>query len=292
MTSIYNSEDSRRAVAERYRVFLGSWPETTTETVLATGQGDTFIVACGPKDGAPVVLLHDAGFNSAAWTGDVDTWSTTNRVYAVDLIGEPGRSAPSRPALDTDVYAVWLDEVLDGLGLAEAAFVGTSLGGSIALDYALRRPNRVTRLVLLAPSGIGKQKYGALIASMFLAGFGSRGRNAAVDLVLGPRAAPTSGPEAMTFVALDEYRLLAQRSYQPRRDELPVFSDDQLHALGDTPLLVVAGARDRMFDSKGTARRVRKAVPHAEVVLLPRTGHIPVGYTDVVGRFLSAGGTG
>lgn len=290
MTSIYKSDDARRAVEERYRVFLGSWP-ASTETVLTTGQGDTFVIACGPADGPPVVLLHGAGFNSAAWTGDVDAWAQTHRLYAVDLIGEPGRSAGSRPPLDTDAYAVWLDEVLDALGLTQAAFVGASLGGTIALDYALRRPDRVTRLALLVPGGIGKQKYSALIASVFLLMFGKRGERKAIELVLGPRAAPTTGPEAMTFAALDDYLFLVQRSYQPRRDKLPTFTDDQLCRLGDTPLLVIAGERDRMLDSKGTARRVRRLLPRAEVILLPKAGHIPVGYTDAVGQFLNAGGT-
>jgi pimeloyl-ACP methyl ester carboxylesterase len=291
VTSIYNSEDARRAVEERYRVFLGSWPASTSETVLATGQGDTFVISCGPEDGPPVVLLHGAGFNSAAWTGDVDAWAQKNRLYSIDLIGEPGRSAGSRPALDSDAYAVWLDEVLDGLGLEQAAFVGASLGGTIALDYALRRPDRVRRLALLVPGGIGKQRYAALIASVFLLMFGARGERKAIELMLGPRAAPTSGPESATFAALDDYLFLVQRSYQPRRDKLPEFSDDRLRELGDKPLLVIAGARDRMLNSRETARRVRTVLPHAEVILLPKTGHIPTGYTDTVERFLSAAGT-
>jgi pimeloyl-ACP methyl ester carboxylesterase len=61
------------------------------------------------------------------------------RVYAVDIVGEPGRSAPARPPLGSDDYAGWLDDVFDALGLARASLVGASLGAWLALDYATRR---------------------------------------------------------------------------------------------------------------------------------------------------------
>lgn len=218
-------------------------------------------------------------------------WAQAHRVHAVDLIGEPGFSAPSRPSLASGAHAEWLDDVLDGLGVTEAALVGASLGGWVALDYALRRPHRVARLALLVPGGIGRQKYGALVASLFLMPFGGRGRRAAVRLVLGPRPRPTSASEAAASRALDDLLLLIERSYAPRRDRLPAFTDDQLRHL-HVPLLVVAGAKDRMLDSRDTARRVRRLVPGAVVTLLPGTGHIPTGYVETVQRFLTDGRPG
>ncbi len=289
VTSIYRSEEARRAVEGGYRAFLEAWPASSTETKVATRHGDTFVVACGPDHGPPVVLVHGAGFNSAAWTGDVEVWAQTHRVYAVDLIGEPGLSAPARPALSSDSYAEWLDDVLDGLGVTQAAFVGASLGGWMALDLALRRPERVARLALLAPGGIGRQKYAALVASLVFLPFGRRGRRAAVRFVLGPRAAPTPDDMKATSRALDDYLLLIQKSYRPRRDRLPIFTDDQLRKL-DGPLLVIAGAKDRMLDSHDTARRLQHLHPEAVVTLLPDTGHIPTGYADTIQRFLTAEG--
>jgi hypothetical protein len=53
------------------------------------------------------VLLHGAGANTVMWMGDAADWSTARRVYAVDVIGEPGLSAPSRPPLASGAYADW-----------------------------------------------------------------------------------------------------------------------------------------------------------------------------------------
>ncbi|ROO50987.1 pimeloyl-ACP methyl ester carboxylesterase [Micromonospora sp. Llam0] len=290
MSPIYRSEGARRAVEQRYRALLRRWPVPATESTVPTRHGDTFVIVCGPRDAPPVVLLHGGSFNSAAWIGDVATWAQTHRVYAVDVIGEPGLSAPSRPPLTSGSYAEWLDDVLAAFDIGQAAFVGASLGGWLALDYAQRRPERITRLALLVPGGIGRQKYGAVIGSLFLLPFGEWGRRAAVRLVLGPPPPPppaTSDAMAVSVSAeLADFLLLIQRSCRSRRNRLPVFGDDGLRRLA-VPLLVVAGAKDRLLDSRHTARRVRRLLPQAAVVLLPGTGHIPIGYTGSVQRFLA-----
>ena len=97
------------------------------------------------------MLLHGTLSNAASWMFDAERWSEYYRVHAVDIIGEPGLSEGTQPALDSDAHAQWLDDVLDALGVECAAFVGLSFGGFTALDYALRRPARVNALVWSAP---------------------------------------------------------------------------------------------------------------------------------------------
>lgn len=84
--------------------------------------------------------------NAAIWINDAALFSRNFRVLAVDLIGAAGFSAPSRPPIGSDAYALWLDDVLDGLNIRSAMFAGISLGGWMALDYAIRRAERVDRL--------------------------------------------------------------------------------------------------------------------------------------------------
>ncbi|BBY19094.1 alpha/beta fold hydrolase [Mycolicibacterium litorale] len=66
--------------------------------------------------------------------------------------------------------------------------------------------------------------------------------------------------------------VLIHRNYRPRRDTLPVFSDDELSAI-TAPLLVVLGACDRMLDSHDTAARVTRLLPAASVDLRAGAGH-------------------
>src|SRR5439155_21218399 len=96
---------------------------------IETREGETFVIASGPPDAPGVLLLHGSTTNSIMWMSNVAGWARDFRVYAVDVIGEPGLSAPSRPPLDSPAYADWLDDLLSGLGLSTVSIVGASLGG-------------------------------------------------------------------------------------------------------------------------------------------------------------------
>ncbi|MBT8227549.1 MAG: alpha/beta fold hydrolase [Dactylosporangium sp.] len=287
MTANYTSAAGAAAVAERYRELLDRWPVPSEHLRLPTGEGETFVVASGPRDAPAVVLLHGSGSTTAMWMGDIEAWSERFRVYAVDLVGEPGRSAPSRPALASDAFARWLDDVLDGLGVARASIVGVSLGGWLALDYAIRRPERVDRLALLCPGGVGRQRWGILALALLVMPFGDWGRRRALRLILGP-APPVTTPEAQAFV---DYMMLISEHFKPRRETLPRFGDDELRRLS-MPMLVVVGGRDGLLNSRETRRRLAKLTPHATVRLLPEAGHLVLGQTQPILDFLRAAGPG
>jgi pimeloyl-ACP methyl ester carboxylesterase len=175
VADIYKSEAGRQAVEEQYRRVLERWPVACEQRIVSTRQGDTFVIISGDPSAAPVVLFHGSGTNSGSWMRDVTTWSPHHRVYAVDMIGEPGLSAPSRPPLASSAYAEWLDDVWAGLGLEKASVVGISLGGWLGLDFAIRRPSRVASLFLISPSGIGRQNHMLLLKVGVLRLFGTRG---------------------------------------------------------------------------------------------------------------------
>lgn len=274
MTAIYRSADGARAVEELYRAFLARWPVPNEQLRVDTRQGTTFVVACGPPDAPPLLLLHGSAANSATWMADVAAWAGHFRVYAVDMIGEPGLSAPSRPPLHSEAYAWWLDDVLRGLGVdGKVSIVGGSLGGWLALDYATRRPDRVERMALLCPGGVGRTKVGVLFAALALLPFGRWGRRTAMRLVLG------EVPEAP-----GDYVMLINRHFKPR-GAVPRFTDDTLRRL-NAPTLVIVGGRDRLLDSAGTKRRLDGV---ATVRLLPDVGHLILGQSGAVLEFLSSG---
>src|SRR5262249_51505861 len=152
---------------------------------VPTCQGETFVVACGDETAPPLLLLHGSATNSSMWMGDVSALAAHFRVYAVDVIGEPGLSAPSRPPLKSDAHARWLDDVMRGLSLERTSIVGISLGGWLAVDYATRNPNRVENLVLLSPGGIGGQKIGVIFRAMLLTMCGEWGRRKLRASILG-----------------------------------------------------------------------------------------------------------
>ncbi|WAL68459.1 alpha/beta hydrolase [Amycolatopsis cynarae] len=274
--SIYRTEAGARAVREYYLAALAGWPVEHEELRIPTPEGETFVLAAGDAAAPPLVLLHGSGSNSMVWMGRIPELAREFRVYAVDMIGEPGLSAASRPPLDSGRYAAWLDAVLDFLGVERAGFMGISLGGWLALDYTIRRPERVARLALSCPGGIGRQKLSVVFRALLLSALGEWGRRRSASGTLGPALSTMDCEVAEQAM---EWVMLVSRHYRYRRDPLPVFGDDALRKLA-VPVQVIVGQQDVLFDSAETKRRLETAVPHAIVRLLPGVGHFVPAQPD------------
>jgi pimeloyl-ACP methyl ester carboxylesterase len=284
MNAIYKSEAGQRLVESRYRDLLARWPVPSQQHSISTSFGDTFVVASGMPSMPPLVLLQGSGANAAMWLRDVATLSALHRVYCVDVIGEPGLSAPSRPRLDATTYAGWLREVLDGLGLAHASMIGVSLGGWLALAFATTEPERVDRLVLVSSSGIGGAKVSFVVKTLVLMSMGRWGRRKAVMLAVGPMRGK---PDTMAL-EIGGFAALIAAHFKYRRERVPIFTDEALRRL-TMPILAIVGAQDALLDSRGTRRRLQAQAAQATVRMLPGAGHVILGETEAIEAFLSGG---
>ena len=279
--SIWKTPSGAEAVRARYRQFLAFWPQPVEQQTIPTRHGETFVVASGPADAPPVVLLHGSASTSVIWMGDARLWAQRFRVYAVDIIGEPGLSAENRPTLASGAYAQWLDDVFEGLGLTQAALVGMSLGGWLAADYATRRPERVSALALLVPGGIGRHRNVLLWAGPLLL-LGPWGRKQVMKRL--GRAEP-EGEVPPAVKAFGEFQAMIFANFHPRRERLPRFSDADLGRL-TMPVLCVLGGQDAFIDSAGTRDRLAACVPHARVSYLPEAGHFLPPQAEAIDAFL------
>jgi pimeloyl-ACP methyl ester carboxylesterase len=281
VTPIYKTAEGERLVREHYLAFLKDWPVPNEHVHIATRQGETFVVVCGDVAAPPLLLLHASAGNSVMWIGDIAAFAARFRVYAIDVIGEAGLSAPSRPPLDSGAYAQWLDDVRDSLSLDRVSIVGISFGGWLALDYAIRRPDRVARLAVLCPGGIGRQKLGIVFTILALRACGAWGKRRLDEHVFGRQPANVL-PASTAFMG---FSALIREHFRLRLTKLPVFPDTSLRRL-TMPVLALVGARDVTLDSAAPKRRLERTVPEAEVTMLPDAGHRITGYTERVVRFL------
>jgi len=283
MTQVFRSEAGKALVHEQYRSMLQSWPVPRCEAQVPTCHGETFVISCGPDSAPPLLLLHGGATTSAMWLRNVRAWSQRFRIHAVDLIGEPGFSAPSRPPLKSDQYARWLDDVWSALSIERASLVGASLGGLFALDYAIRRPGKVEKLALLAPAGIARVRVRYLLTAVPLFLLGRRGRRKAFDLVMGFPAGEMSA-EALEFIRFFE---AVMSHHLIRTQPLPILPDAMLQKL-TMPVLAILGGKDIVFSAERMRRRLAACVPGARIVLLPSAGHGLTDPTQAVLEFLTA----
>jgi pimeloyl-ACP methyl ester carboxylesterase/putative sterol carrier protein len=257
--------------------------------MVRLGRQRTFHLEAGPLDAPPVVALHGLGATNASLLPTLWDLATDYRILAPDLPGHGASSAP-RARYNARFFASWLTRYLDELGVERAVVLGNSLGGRVALEIALRAPDRVSGLVLLAPA-VAFRRLRQFVPAARLA----RPELAALPLPMTRGVARVTlrrmfaQPERLTAQSYDAAAGEFVRVYKRAAYRVAFFSamreiylDDAFGKEGfwrrlpslEIPALFVWGERDRLVPV-GFARHVAEALPHATTVVLPDCGHVP-----------------
>lgn len=284
MSIVYKSKKGKQAIVEVYQTILGAWPVPNKQYTVKTACGNTFVIESGNPANPALVLLHGSMSNSFTWFSDVPLLSEQFHVFAVDLVGEAGFSAESRPDYNNGAYQQWLGEVIDGLGIDRCSMVGLSLGGWMALRYATVCPEKVANLVLLCPGGLAMQRRDFLLRMLLqkIASFGNRSKT--IGGVLGMDGANPS--EAADLRKALEFILLITKNVKPRYATLPVFSDAELSRL-TMPVLVVFGDNDILLNANKSIERIKRLAPNVSPVILPGVGHAVISQAPRIASFLT-----
>ena len=121
---IFTTPEGRAKYMAAYEAMFALWKVPHDSIDVKTSYGSTHINVSGLGDGYPLVLLHGAGLSSTAWFTNIAELSVHRRVYAVDTIGDAGKSAADRLIEQRTDYAEWLKEVFDGLNIERCDLLG------------------------------------------------------------------------------------------------------------------------------------------------------------------------
>jgi 3-oxoadipate enol-lactonase len=226
-----------------------------------------------------VVLLHGQPGTASDWYRVVPLLSRDHRVIAVD---RPGYSGDPRLARDWAGNADALLAMLDQLGIEKCALVAASWAGGVAIDLAVRVPERLHGIVFAASVGGGGAitLFDRLAALRPLLAIGARvAQHAAVSLAAplsraaGSRLDEEATREARLAIAVWRERRVwtaaaLEQRYLVRDDEL-------LRATvpyADVPSVVVQGTRDITLPPRAGVE-LAAALPHARLVEVP-AGHM------------------
>jgi pimeloyl-ACP methyl ester carboxylesterase len=217
--------------------------------------------------GAPLVLLHGGG-GAGIW---LPCMARLARKFDVIAPEHPGFGASDTPAwLDTvaDLANYYL-EFLDELDLRGVHLVGSSLGGWIAADLAVRNASRLASLTLIGAAGIyvdGVEQF-----DTFLSSEEQRIRAMFYDRDLAEAVVASSERPELEDAALKNRTMTARLAWQPRNHDPHLHK--WLHRI-KVPTLLVWGADDRLFPP-AYADAFQKLIPGAKTVIFPQCGHLP-----------------
>ena len=238
--------------------------------------------------GEVVIFLHGAGGGASGYSnfkGNYPEFAKAGyRTIVPDLLGYGLSSKPDIAQYDLDFFVAGVKGMVDALGLKNITLLGNSLGGAVALGYALAYPDEVSRLILMAPGGVEDlDTYLAMpgIANMFQ--IYQSGKTGAEAM----RAVMTMqlfDPILLTDEIINERAPIAATQTQAARSVLKVPNlTDRLHEL-KCPVFGFWGVNDH-FNPVGGATKLLDNCPQARMVLVNRCGHwVQVEHRDMFNR--------
>ncbi len=242
--------------------------------------------------GRPLLLLHGLVGSAKNWRRNISFLSRDSAVYAVDLfnMGQSDRV----PGLDAGLEATAdrLAAYMDAVGLDEADIAGHSHGGSVAMMFAARHPDRVRRLILFAPANpfcdLGDQ-----LIRFYQTRLGIRLARLIPFLPRLLKATALSrmygDPSRVSEDALEGY---IQGLHVPgtvdhvlqivRRWSVDMrILRGALTGLAAKPTLLIWGDRDRAV-GLSSGRELQRTLPQSRLLVLPGVGHIPFEETPEI----------
>lgn len=276
----FKSEEAKRDYLKLYDTRAKEWPILSETKIVNTSYGQTFVRISGPADAPPLVMLHSMGTSSLMWLPNIEALSMYYRTYAIDIFGH-GRSVNIKSLNDSQDFVNWLDELFNALELGnDTNLMGMSLGSWITSQYVLKFPERLNKIVLLAPVATVQP-----ISPMFMI----RGLLAMIPI--------DYFYKSMMYWALDDLAkkdkekaeerindsLLASKCFKTRFPLSPtVLGDNELQNI-KIPALYIVGENEKICSAKKALERLNTIAPQIKTEIIPNAGHdLPIVKAEIV----------
>ncbi len=271
---------AHKAYFEAYDKTLKKWGVAYEDLYITTSKGIAHVLVSGPKDGTPVVLLHGMSASSTMWYPNAKALAKQYRIFAIDLIIEPGKSHKTGEFEDINEVTAWYEEIFWALKLESFHLVGTSRGGWLAMNIALQSKRDIKSLILLSPvqTFIWIPPSTDLLKNL-LNIFYSKD-----DGVQRTMETLSIDPSKIDRDYLAQYRLgLKIDTMEKFLPQMKPFPNSELQSL-KMPVLVLIGDDD-MFNTEHTIQLTKKYIPKGQGEIISRSGHfLSVDQAEIVDK--------
>lgn len=258
---------ARARFVAAYRDGMATLPVPDETRILTTAFGRVTAYRFGPPAADPIVLLSGRQASTPMWRANIGGLIEQRTVWSLDSLGEPGATAQTAPITGPRDQATWLDQALAQLDAERVHLLGVSIGGWLAAQSVVYRPQRVASAILLDPA----VTFAPITWKMILVSLGSivpglprSVREWLLSWISGGAKADDSVPEARLIAS--GMRDFVQRSAQPRQP-----TTEQLRSV-PVPILVILAGDSIVHDSRRAAECARQ-VPGAVVEVWPGHSH-------------------
>ena len=270
VNSIYKTPEAEARFMEIYDEKMMEWPVPYEDVFVDTEYGKVHVIASGLDDSPPLLLLHASGVAGWSWKFNVGELSQHYRTYAIDLIGDAGKSeltSMNHTMKNGEDQARLYADITDKLGVDKSYVVGASEGGFIGTNYALYHPERVEKLALLGPMGYAGATQ-SIVRIMFAQFFPLKPIQENTF-----RWAFSDSP--VLEEEFGEWFRLYMSEYNPAKVSPMPFSAEERQNL-QVPVLFVFGERDNLVGDPEAATVLVQDIPDVQVEVVD-AGHLMGG---------------
>jgi pimeloyl-ACP methyl ester carboxylesterase len=265
-SSLYKSAQGRQEVMAHYDATLQGMGLPYESRYVETSFGLTHVIVSGNEAGKPIALWHGMGANAASWASWMPALAANYRLYAVDTIGDMGKSAPTRPSRKGPGYGQWAAQVLGGLGLQQANVVGVSNGAWLVARLGGVAPEMIGSAVLMSAAGLAPLSKTQVLRMLPRIMFKPPSEMARQMMIA---TSPPGMPPDPLFTKLAEFMLLHFRT-----GPNPTVLEDEVYQRLTAPTYLLMGQHEVLVNPYKALQRGLRLLPNlvrAEIV--PGVGH-------------------
>ena len=156
--SLYKSEEGYKKMMSWYNRVQDEISVDHESIFADTRFGKTHIILAGKENQKSILLIPGVAGCAPLWRHQINAFSEHFRVLAIDIVGQPGKSAANPPSVFNDDFTDWLEDIIHSLNLDKPHIIGVSTGGTTAMDMAIRKPDLIDKTVMCGPTGLARAR--------------------------------------------------------------------------------------------------------------------------------------
>lgn len=295
---LYKSLQGHQKIMSWYEQLKNEIEVDHESLFVETRFGQTHAIVAGDKKAKPVLLIPGIAGCAPLWRHQINELSKYFRVFALDIVGQPGKSDPNPPSVFNNDYSDWFEDVVQNLKLHKPHCIGVSTGATTAMDVAILKSDLIDRVVMCGPTGLARAKLpfhqwfsramakkkdadvleGELTASSFSKprsgkSFGSFDRQLARGMALCTRfyrvdkSLGIYNEKTSRVSLLKGLRVIGKFFFTVEKKRLIRFKNRGLLIFGEYEVL---------YNPKKVAKKIQKLIPAIEIEIINDAGHAAI----------------
>ena len=268
---VYKSAECEQKIMELYDEQVSKLGIQCDDVYVDTRFGKTHILKTGNPNGKPVILFQGGNSTSPYYLRNFLYLADKYMIYAPDTMGHPGKGAQTVLSAKNLDYGEWASDVITGLGLSQIICMGGSYGGGILTKLMCVSPEKISKAVMLVPSGICNVSTMNILIKLgipMIAYLLTKSDRSLVKAIL-PMAVYESEIDEDTIKmvksAFDNVKVKAGMPSNVSESDIRNYK---------APTMLIACEKDVLFPCKKVIARAKELIPDLRTYLMEGCGHL------------------